>query len=468
MKSCISIILFILVCSFATTSTIKDWKNNIFKWDKSGYHLHLPAVFIYQDITRLAFYDDIEKLYRLSEDEEDYGLYELDNGNRIDRYNIGVAVMETPFFLIAHFINTLWLNYPADGYSLPYQWGALISNLFWTVLGLFCLRRFLLVHFSDNVSAITILLIAFGTNLYYYTVFGGGMSHNYSFFLFAMVLLHTDRLYSSTSKQHFYILGITFGMIAITRSVNLIVLLVPLLWSVNNMSAIKKRLLFLKSNWLHIGMAALLFILVAMLQTGYWKYITGHWIYDGYHEEGFIWTEPAIWQGLFSFQKGWFIYTPMAVFTIWGIYSMRMQFATHIPALIVFMSVNIYVTFCWWNWWYGGGFGCRPFVEVLAILSFPLAVFISQLKQNRVIHKWIAGLLLLSLIILNMFQSYQYSKGVIHYEKMSRAYYFNAFMKTKPDKADEQYLMSNSEYYNEMARRLEKATIKREFEKGRK
>jgi len=455
MKSRISIILFILVCSLVIVNGRKDWENNIFIWDKSGYHLHLPAAIIYKDIKHLAFYSYIDEVYQPTGLYfKNFCIYDLENGNRIDRYNIGVAVHELPFFLVAHAINKFWLSYPQDGYSLPYQWGGIISNMFWVVLGLFALRRLLLRYFGDGVTAMTLLCIAFGTNLYMYVAFTPAMAHTYAFFQFSFILLFTDGLYRTGKKQYFYLLAFFFGLIAITRTSNLLVGIIPLLWGINSMTAAKERMQFLGRNALHIAGAAVVFICVAMIQLGYWKYITGHWFYDGYFGEGFIWTEPMILKGLLGFRKGWFIYTPIAVFMLAGIFFMsKTTTRTLQPAVAVFMVFNIYVVFCWWNWWYGGSFSARALIESLTILSLPLASLLEQLRKRSKPLRVTIGTVLVILIALNLFQSYQYKKNILYWDNMTKAYYFKVFLKTKKPEGADKLLLTMEEVEKEQDRR---------------
>lgn len=458
MKSRIVIILFMLVAVLILHNTRKHWEGWVFRYDKSGYHLHLPAMLIYHDVSELKFYDYLEEAYQPSPGQQYYGINELENGKKINRYSIGLAVMELPFFLISHFINTYFLDYPADGYSLPYQYGGIISNLFWALMGLIVLRKFLLRYFSDTITAATLLAVAFGTNFYHYVMFAQGMTHPYSFFLFAMVLLYTDNLYHRNNKRAIYLLGAVLGLITITRSTNLIVALIPLFWGVNNIKKLKERFTFFAQNITTVSIGFLLFVLVLMIQLGYWKYITGSWVYDSFPTEGFVWSEPKIWEGLFGFRKGWFVYTPIALFMIAGLFSMRKRFAEHIPAYIAYMLINVYVIFSWWNWWYGGGFSCRPLIEALAILSLPLATLFTSIgKQKSKILYSISGVLLAFLITLNMFQSYQTYKNTLHWDKNTRAYYFKVFFKSNATAEDQQLLLSDKIYYNEMNERRKKA-----------
>ena len=70
----------------------------MFKWDKSGYHLYLPAFFIHKDIRELKFYKYIDEAYMPTGDLKEYELNPLPNGNKANKYSIGVAVHELPFF----------------------------------------------------------------------------------------------------------------------------------------------------------------------------------------------------------------------------------------------------------------------------------------------------------------------------------------------------------------------------------
>jgi hypothetical protein len=460
MKSRLVIILFVLVCSYILVNTFEKWHKNVFKWDQSGYQLHLPAVLIYHDIEKLGFYSYIDSVYQPSGEYKNYCIYTLDNGNRINRYSVGPAIHQLPFFLIAHFINTHWLSYPADGYSLPYEWAAILSNVFWVLLGLLAIRKLLLQYFTDDITAITLLTIAFGTNIYCYTAFSAGGAHGYSFFHCALIILLTGKLYSTNKKYYLFYLAIVAGLISITRPVNLLMLLIPLLWGVHNRTALMLRVQFFMQNLKNIGIATLVFIITIMPQLGLWKYVTGQWYYDGYPNEGFIWTEPRIWKGLFSFQKGWLIYTPVCLFALLGIYSMRRQLKQYAPAIIIFIALFIYVTYSWWNWWYGGSYSSRPMADILAVLSLPLAAFITSINNKSFLKKIIYSIMGL-LVALNMFQSYQFHKSIIHPERMTAKHYWRHFFSTAtPTEEAEQYLLPSKEYYSEMNERYNKVNGK--------
>ena len=44
----------------------------------------------------------------------------------------------------------------------------------------------------------------------------------------------------------------------------------------------------------------------------------------------------------------------------------------------------LYGIFCWYQWWYGGGFGSRPLVDTLPLLALPIAVLAEKALDKHV------------------------------------------------------------------------------------
>src|SRR5207249_156901 len=114
------------------------------------------------------------------------------------------------------------------------QLAVAMSTILWSVLGVLLLGIFLTRLFSKNTAAITLALIAFGTNLYCYTSIEPGMSHPFVFFLFSAILYLTERWYATQRPRYLYLIGLTLGWITISRPTGLLIALIPLLWMVGN------------------------------------------------------------------------------------------------------------------------------------------------------------------------------------------------------------------------------------------
>jgi hypothetical protein len=430
MKSKVLIVLLAAFFVYTLFNRIQAWKNTSMQWDKLGYYSYLPAVFIYDDLSTLSFYTRVSQQYKFTGDLTSYALYEQPGGKRLNKYAIGTAFFELPFFLVAHAYTTTTKEYEPDGFSHPYQLAVAFSNIFWVIMGLFVLRKFLANFFPDNVVSVTLLCLAIGTNLYNYTAFDHGMSHPYSFFLFSAVLYLTDKWYKDPRGKHICLLGLILGWVVITRPVNLVIAVIPLLWRVGSFHDLRQRFLLLCNKWRQIVMAMICFFIVCLIQMGYWKCITGHWLYYSYEGEGFNFLSPNIWNGLFSYRKGWFVYTPLAFLGMIGFYSLGKRQPKLVAPLAVFFVLFIYVVFSWNQWWYGGSFGSRPMIEALAVLSLPFASLCYDIYRRRFVAGKIAfSAILVFVVALNMFQSYQFLYGIIPVDNTSKEYYWRAFLK---------------------------------------
>jgi hypothetical protein len=258
------------------------------------------------------------------------------------------------------------------------------------------------------------------------------MSHVYSFCVFAIFIYYTIKWYEERSIKNTLIIGLLFGLISLIRPTNAVIILFFILYGVSNFSEFKERVnFFLKKYFLVIIMAFCTF-LVWVPQFLYWKTVTGHFICYSYTDEGFFFSHPRIIEGLFSWRKGWLVYTPVMIFALLGLFFLKDELKKFRLPIIVFMLVNIYIVFSWWCWWYGGTFGQRSFIEAYCLLAVPLASFVEFISAKKVIYKILAGLFALFLIWLNIFQTYQFEFHSLHYDGMTKELYFKQFGRLDP------------------------------------
>jgi len=439
-----------VVCWFFMLSALSvaiftgKWKKKtILVWDVSSYYLYNPALIKYHDLFNLGFYDTIDSAYKPSGDFRRYAMtpYVL-TGKKIIKYPIGVALFELPAFLGAWLYCIINKNYFSDGWSEPFQLAIAFNTILFVFLGLLFLRKFLRNWFSDTATAITLLILGFGTNLFYYSCIEPGLSHPYLFFLFCLILLYTVRWHQTPSFRVSIILGLALGMAVVTRPICLWIVVFPLFWLTPGYHSFKDKTGLFLREWRRTGIAFLTLLIPLFLQMVYWKIASGYWLYYSYEGEGFNFSEWHLIDGLFSFRKGWFVYTPLAatgfigLSVVWFTKAWRFYL---VPLFIYFIPM-LYFVFSWWMWWYGGGFGSRVMVESLSVLAFPMAALTERLIHSRWLVHLFFILIFLAGITLNLFQSWQYNKGIIHWDSMNRAYYWKVFGKTKIIKEDRKLL----------------------------
>ncbi len=413
-------------------------------WDVFGYYLYLPALVIHDDPALkdrawldalMANYDPSATLYQLVDGPE---------GARVIKYSSGMALAYAPWFFIAHVLAEP-LGYPADGLSAPYSAVVTFGVLLWVMLGLFLFRRALLHFFSDGWTALLLVLVVLGTNFLHLAALDGTLlTHPYLFTLYAGLLLATIRWHGKPTWQAAIAIGATAGWITLVRPNEGVCVLLPLLWSGSEGLAAKWRMV--RREWKHGLLAVLAFGVMAAPQLLYWKSVTGQWLFYSYVNpgEGFDFATPYTWDYLFSFRKGWFVYTPLALLMVAGLAVLwRRQRHLFWPIAVLFI-VNLYITSSWTCWWYAGGsFSARSMMPMYALLALPLGLLLKQLVEGPMKRVIIPTTALL--ILLNLFQTWQWNANIISKDRMTGAYYAAIFGRTRaPSNAEDLLLVQRS------------------------
>lgn len=416
-----SAILLIIIACISVDVSLKNWTKlqRVIEYDVHHYYAYLPAVFIYEDI-KLN-----KSSYQFEDDYYPFWTAKTDNGSNVVKTSMGLAFLYAPFFFVAHGY-ALLSDYPANGFSEPYKVFLLVSALFYLCIGLLYIKKILLHYqFSDTTIAITLLLLGLGTNLFCYASQSAPMGHVYSFSLFAIFFYYTIKWHEHTTFKNTIIIGFALGLISLIRPSNLLIVVFFAFYNTNTIKELLQKL----RHFNHYLLMLICIILFWLPQLVYWKITTGNLFYYSYPDETFFFNDPKIWDGLFSFRKGWLIYTPIMTFSLAGIFLLRDNFKKIGLALIAFLLLNSYVVFSWWCWWYGGGFGQRALVDSYPLLCIPLASFITYILQKKYYVQIIFSAVALFFIWLNILQTYQFEVGICHWEGMTKELYFKEFGK---------------------------------------
>jgi hypothetical protein len=385
------------------------------------YYSYLPAIFIHQDLT-------FEFINELPPDEKrEIWTLVAPNGKKVQKMTMGMAMMYAPFFGMAHLVANLQ-DYTADGYSWIYHLFIALSALFFSIAAIFIQRELLLRYFDEKVVSFTLLAIALGTNYYYYTTSEGPMSHIYNFFLISLFVWQTVKWLETYHWKNAIWIGISFALITLIRPINVLVILIPLFYSVRSFAEFVLRIKDIFTHYFQILLILFLFGMIIFPQIWYWHMNTGDWIYYSYSDERFFFNDPRILEGLFSYRKGWLIYAPIMSLSIIGLFVLwtRSKASKFKIAILLYFIAHTYIIYSWWCWWYGGGFGSRSMIDATAIMSIPLAAFLT-LSFKWKFTSWASKILVIVFVGLNLFQSMQYRRGIIHWDSMTKNSYFLIF-----------------------------------------
>jgi len=395
-------------------------KKKIITSDAVVYYQYLTAAFQFNDLS-------FDFAYELPEDfDGEIWINRTENGYKSTKVTMGVAIMMTPTYLLAQLINKAF-GLGSYGYSPLFQFMVFLGALIYSLLGFHFLRKTLLRYFSDWVTLLTLLALGLGTNLMYYVSLEPGMSHAYSFFLFSALLYFTVQWHGRSNRSAVLKIGIILALITLIRPSNLLVILIPLLYGIYSLESLKVKWHLISTKWLDLLLAITLGLAVLALQLVFWKHFSGTFIYYGYGDEEFFWTEPKIAEVLFGFRKGLFVYTPVLLLATIGLFIRNKHLKAFKTPILLSLFLNVYLMASWWCWWFGGSFGMRPIIEFIPFLALGLAAFIHFLvKRKRLVKP--AGVMVVGFILLNSFQTLQYKRGIIHYDSNTASSYWSNFL----------------------------------------
>jgi hypothetical protein len=439
MKSPVSITLIFLSVVLLTSAYHLTWKNGQWKnavhTDAVSYYRYLPMIFIDQEL------DDPE-----------------DNPTVI-KYFIGTAFLYLPFFFLACAASFVF-GLPVDGYSMLFPVFISIGTIFYLILGLRFLSKFLAYYFVRSWIICTLLCgITFGTVAFFYTVNAPGWAHIVAFGLICFLLYHLKKLTVDFNKASIIAILAGSSLLFFTRPTDIIILIVaPFLAKDFNSFILLLKKVFSEKKVVFIGL--FLAALPMVCQLLMYKAYTGQFFFWSYTKEKFDFFHPKIMKVLFGYAKGFFVYTPICFLALFGLFHLYKTNRYLFVGITLYLSLNIYIISSWWCWNYGCIYGPRAFVEHLP-LFFLLLGFLLDSKNKFLKGGIITSIVLLSM--LNLFQIYQAVTGILDQDCRTDAKgYWDVFLRTDrgssgkffrlPLDERNENVVSRSSWFNDMER----------------
>jgi hypothetical protein len=419
-------------------------------WDVLGYYLYLPATFIYHQ----PMLNDTGWLKKINDEKDLTGtLYMVssnDEGQPMYFFLMGMALFYLPFFLLAHFLSFLF-GFPMDGFSPPYQYTLVFGGIIYTIIGLIYLRKILRKYFSEIVSSFILLIVVFGTNYIHHLTLKNLETVNVLFMLVCIILWNTIRWHEEYKFRNMLTIGIGITLMGLVKPSEILIVILPLLWNVTSRLEFKSKLRQLLTYRKQVLITLGICVLIAIPQMAYWYIKTGRIIYDTYKNPGvgLDLFSPHILNTLFSYRKGWLVYTPVMIFFLIGFIFLYRQNRRIFAAITVYFLVSFYIIASWTEWWYGAGFSIRPLITTYPVLAICLGYFLLfAWKLNRYL-KVALGLIFALLVAFNQFQWWQFKHYIIDPYRTTKAYYWASFLKTSVSDKDKELLLVERSFTGE-------------------
>ncbi len=421
--SLLAVMLIMTVVSSNLNWGDDNWKD-IVEADGKGYYAYLPAVFIYHDLN-FGFFEKIEmEKYYNKNIFYDYRSYS--NNKTIDKYYCGTALTVMPFFLIAHSLSYFYGN-DTDGFSKLYMVFVSVAALFYLLIGLIFLNSsFNIFEIKEWQKSLILFASVFGTNLFYYTVSEPGMSHVYSFAFVSMFFYYSLKYFRTFKKKFVPALSIIAAIIILIRPVNgLIILIWP--FAAGSLEQLKKGIINIFKYKKVLIISSFLFLGILSIQFIIYKISTGSFFVYSYTEEGFNFFDPHFIDILFSYKKGLFLYTPIFILSFTGAFYLWKSQRFSFYSWFAFFIIITYILSSWWNWYYGGSFSSRVYVEFIPLFMVLLAIALNKIRKKSLKISLISAIVLLTLLC--QIQTYQYRYYRIHWSEMTKEKYWDVFLR---------------------------------------
>lgn len=309
--------------------------------------------------------------------------YLIDDRVGVSVFQIGTALLQAPFYFLGECL--IWaVGMDDNGYGRIHAFTQTLGASTYCVLGLVFVFDTLTRLVRPWVALLTVVGLGLATNLFFYTMIDPGMSHVYSFFLFAWLARLTIRARTYLTPARLYGLLVCGALIVLVRAMNVWALLFPLLYGVTSVQDVRRRLLLLKRHGIATAAGAITALLLWAPQLWYWHLVTGRWYVNAYAMKGehFHWGDPHPFDVLFSHQNGWFIYSPLMLFAVVSAGVMAWRRVAGGRAVLLIVGTTWWLYASWWCWWLGGGYGHRGFIEYYPLLAIPLAWGIERFAER--------------------------------------------------------------------------------------
>lgn len=457
------VILLTLVFAFTTYNKISKVhsgeKSCLCAYDGFGYYAYLPQMY---EQGHLKFEQQWmqQKQNKYCNGAYAYQLEKKDLKNEINIYHMGMSFVLLPSYVLGDIAARIG-GYPLDGFSKPYHISYHLNAFLFIFLGLLYLRKLLLFFASDKSTAITISLIALGTNAYFIFNYQYDLPHLYLFTINTACIYHflkflqsrknkTDYDTPQTTPAHpkhllsiitsmfardqhsFWFAALLFGLAVCIRPTQLLLGIIPFLLFLKELGrtrAFFKYMFFLGS----------VVIFCNIPQFLYWKIVGGEWLILNLHTEDMVLRDPNLYNFLFSYRKGWLLYTPLFFLLPFGFWFFYKKNKTLFWGVLGFSTLYIWAMSSWECWWYASSFGQRVMVDIYSLLAIPLVLLIDGLK-NR-IALLALGITAISCLVLNQFQSEQVRLGILDGHRMTKEHYWLIWGELNPENIHHRYLL---------------------------
>jgi hypothetical protein len=286
---------------------------------------------------------------------------------------LGPSILWSPFFLAAHFLVQLISPIKANGFTFPYIAFVSFGSSLYGIAGLFLLYRLCRDFGNRFISTITVLLCLGATPLFYYIFRQPIMAHSTGFLIATLTLLFYIRLVERQMyrNQSGFIFGVLLGLGFLMRWTGILFAIFPIFHFTGEIVKAIRVKNFQEVRFLlkQILVMSLSFILTISPQLALWYRLYGTFLTVPQGSSSFVgnFFPINIWKIFLDTNRGIVFWSPIVVIGMLGMAlipnrNLKISTATCMLSQIILIGYRV-------DWFSGGGFGARYFIELLPVLA---------------------------------------------------------------------------------------------------
>ena len=289
-----------------------------------------------------------------------------------------------------------------------------ILYFFIFLLGIESLRKTLLLYFPDFTVGLTILSLAFGTNLFNLIAFDYKLQPILLFSLYS-ILVYISASWQEIQKViQLIFLALILGLIILFQPTGYLALLIPMLWGVHNKESWMAKVNMLKKSKKQLLLFTGVLFLIILIPMVIWKISPGEIPLFSFKLPGvFISFSSFLWEDSFSFEHGWLIYTPLMIVSFVGFYFLAEKGRNFFYSIFLICFLDLFLESSWNDLGNAPIFGQIAFIPAYALFVLPLAFILNFIQKGNIISRIMIAIFIPLLIILNLFQTWQFNNGIL-------------------------------------------------------
>jgi len=359
--------------------------------DGVGYYAYARSLLIQHNLDFVPDYQHANTSFRegrLDESGEPKADLRTPTGHLENHFTIGPAILWSPFLILAHVAvlvaRAIGSNVSADGFSAPYRSAMAFGTALYGFLGLFLAFRIAKRFVEERWALLAAVAIWWGSSVPVYMYFNPSWSHAHSAFAVALFLWYWLKTTDGRTTGQWILLGAIAGLMLNVYYANVMILTIVAIEAVLVFrEAIRAGRTSVIPGFLGAYILFGITLLICFLPTLISKQV----VYGSPLETGYIpinlwsWKSPYLLQVLFSSNHGLFLWTPLLLLSVIGIF----LFWRKIPRIggpVLFAALAFYYFIAAYPDWAGiSSFGNRFFVSLTAFFVIGLAVLLEKVAS---------------------------------------------------------------------------------------